>query len=103
MTLTIAYGHGGDAGLGEQSLGIFEFAIALVRLRVGRLVRCEVAFPAAYYVAAQLCILKVGALKGIDLSFQICQLLLQQLHHSLIMYLRIVYLFCLLPKSLPSS
>lgn len=32
MTLTIAYGHGGDAGLGEQPLGIFEFAISLVRL-----------------------------------------------------------------------
>lgn len=75
--LTITYGHGGNAGLGEQSLCVFELAVAFVRLGVGCLVRGKISLPAAYNVATQLCILEVGALECVNLSFQIRQLFLQ--------------------------
>jgi len=55
--LTIAYSHGGDAGLGEQALGLLELAIPLVGLGVGGLVGGQIALPAADDVSAQLRVL----------------------------------------------
>lgn len=66
-----------DGGLAEEPLVLLELAVALVRLRVGHLVRGEVPVPAPDYVAVQLRVLEVGSFEGVDLSLQIGQGLLE--------------------------
>jgi len=76
LPLTITYSHGGNAGLGEEAFGLLELAIPLVGLGIGGLVGGQVALPAPDDVPAQLGVLQIGPLEGVDLSLQIGQLFL---------------------------